>query len=64
LKKKKEKDPTSPEKEIYAEEWEIGKGMGIIPDDIPFTQNIGCVGGKTKTSKSKNPTPTNEDGAS
>lgn len=30
------------------EEWDLTKGMGILPDDISFTQNIGCVGGKTK----------------
>lgn len=37
-----------PEKEIEAEEWDLSAGMGILPDDIPFTQNIGCAGGKTK----------------
>ncbi len=36
------------EKEIEAEEWDISEGMGILPDDIPLTQNIGCVGGKSK----------------
>lgn len=45
---------------ITAEEWDISEGMGILPDDISFTQNIGCVGGKTKTAhkkeKTKNPT--------
>ena len=30
-----------------AEEWDLSEGMGILPDDIPLTQNIGCVGGKT-----------------
>jgi hypothetical protein len=63
LKKKKQIDPSTPKEEIYSEEWEIGKGMGILPNDIPFTQNIGCVGGKTKTSKSKNSNP-NKDGDS
>lgn len=29
-----------------APEWELSQGMGILPDDIPLTQNIGCVGGK------------------
>jgi hypothetical protein len=30
-----------------AEEWDISEGMGILPDGISLTQNIGCVGGKT-----------------
>ncbi|WP_332914356.1 hypothetical protein [Algoriphagus boritolerans] len=34
-----------------AEEWDMREGMGILPDDIPLTQNIGCVGGKTKKIK-------------
>lgn len=40
-----------------SEEWDISQGMGILPEEVPFTQNIGCVGGKTKkpeTKKSKN----------
>lgn len=36
-------------KEIEAEDWDISKGMGILPDDISFTQNIGCAGGKSKS---------------
>lgn len=36
-----------PEKPIV-EEWDMSEGMGILPDDISFTQNIGCVGGKPK----------------
>jgi hypothetical protein len=43
-KKKKEEEP--------AEDWDLGQGMGIFPDDVSLTQNIGCVGGGT--SKSKN----------
>lgn len=31
-----------------AEEWDLSEGMGILPDDISLTQNIGCAGGKTK----------------
>lgn len=31
-----------------AEEWDLSEGMGILPADISFTQNIGCVGGKVK----------------
>lgn len=29
-------------------EWDLSQGMGILPDDISFTQNIGCVGSKNK----------------
>ncbi|SMP27753.1 hypothetical protein SAMN06265367_105142 [Algoriphagus winogradskyi] len=36
------------DKETEAEDWDISKGMGILPDDVAFTQNIGCVGGKSK----------------
>ncbi len=55
MKKSKESKPKDKAKtESYAEEWEIGQGMGIFPKDIPFTQNIGCVGGKSKVSKIKN----------
>lgn len=38
MKKKK----TSPQP--LAEEWDFSKGFGILPSDIPLTQNIGCVG--------------------
>ncbi|SEG48375.1 hypothetical protein [Algoriphagus boritolerans] len=38
-----------------AEEWDMREGMGILPDDIPLTQNIGCVGGKTKKSNTEKP---------
>ena len=34
--------------ESEAEEWDLSQGMGILPDDISLTQNIGCVGGKNK----------------
>lgn len=36
-----------------ATDWDLREGMGILPNDIPLTQNVGCVGGKS--SKSKNP---------
>lgn len=41
------------------EEWDLSEGMGILPSDVPFTQNIGCVGGKrekpnSEKSKDKN----------
>lgn len=45
---------TKPEKlklkgqEKEAEEWDLSQGMGILPDDISLTQNIGCVGSKSK----------------
>lgn len=48
------KNKKSPEKETEAEEWDLSKGMGILPEDISFTQNIGCVGGKTKKQTNKN----------
>ncbi len=38
---KKKKDQT------LAEEWDL-RGMGILPEDIALTQNIGCVGGKAQ----------------
>lgn len=45
-----------PKKPIpVAEEWDLSQGMGILPDDIPFTQNIGCVGGKSPKSKKADP---------
>ncbi len=39
-----------PEKPL-AEEWDLSEGMGILPVDIPFTQNVGCVGGRDKKPK-------------
>lgn len=51
---KSSKSKKSPEKETEAEEWDISKSMGILPDDISFTQNIGCVGGKSKKQTNKN----------
>jgi hypothetical protein len=47
---KKQKKP-----EELAEEWDLSKGMGILPDDIPLTQNIGCAGGKSPKSKKAEP---------
>ncbi|MEB2773698.1 hypothetical protein SYJ56_00170 [Algoriphagus sp. D3-2-R+10] len=44
MKNSKSKKPTESE----AEEWDLSEGMGILPEDISLTQNIGCVGGKTK----------------
>jgi hypothetical protein len=31
-----------------AEEWDFSEGMGIIPEGVSLTQNIGCVGGSAK----------------
>lgn len=42
-------------KEEMSNELDLSQGMGIFPEGIPFTQNIGCVGGKAK-SKGKKPT--------
>lgn len=44
--KSKPEKPKSKTQESEAEEWDLSQGMGILPDDIPFTQNIGCVGSK------------------
>lgn len=41
-----------------AQEWDLSQGMGILPEDISFTQNIGCVGGKPK--KQEIPKPKNK----
>ncbi|WP_296698913.1 hypothetical protein [Algoriphagus sp.] len=60
MKKKKQKESSAQNIENFMEEWDIGKGMGILPDYIPFTQNIGCVGGKTKISKIKKSEPNDE----
>lgn len=39
-----------------AVEWDMTTGMGILPADIPLTQNIGCVGGKPKSQSSQKST--------
>ena len=39
--------------ETEAEEWDFSQGMGILPVEIPFTQNIGCVGSSRKKLISK-----------
>lgn len=43
---KKQKKPAE-----LAEEWDFSQGMGILPDDVPLTQNIGCAGGKSQKAK-------------
>lgn len=37
-----------------AKEWDLREGMGIIPQGVSLTQNIGCVPNK----KAKPETPT------
>jgi hypothetical protein len=44
--KSKPEKPKSKTQESEAEEWDLSQGMGILPDGIPLTQNIGCVGSK------------------
>lgn len=56
MKSNKRKNPPEKETEIEAEEWDLSEGMGILPSDISFTQNIGCVGGKTTTAHTKDST--------
>jgi hypothetical protein len=41
MKKKKKVEP-------IASEWDLSEGFGIFPEGISLTQNIGCVGGKSK----------------
>lgn len=47
----KKSTPTPP----YAEEWDLSEGMGILPEGISLTQNIGCVGSSVKKNKSSKP---------
>jgi hypothetical protein len=51
--KSKPKQPIPQKPEEQAEEWDLSKGMGILPPDISLTQNIGCVGIKNKNSYPK-----------
>lgn len=44
LQMKKKKLPEEP----MATEWDLSEGFGILPNDVSLTQNIGCVGGKSK----------------
>ena len=50
----KKKAINKKETEVEAEDWDLSEGMGILPSDIPLTQNIGCVGGKSKKPDSSN----------
>lgn len=60
MKKGKHKPKKKPIEEAYAEDWDLENGMGILPEDISLTQNIGCVGGRKK-SKSNKKSNSNED---
>lgn len=51
-----EKKKTNKNEPKPVEEWDLSEGMGILPQDISFTQNIGCVGGKSKTAGNKEST--------
>ncbi|WP_187176641.1 hypothetical protein [Algoriphagus sp. AK58] len=53
---KKKKLPEEP----MATEWDLSEGFGILPNDIPLTQNIGCVGGKPKKPDSSKKEPENK----
>lgn len=44
--KTKPEDQKPKVQESEAEEWDLSQGMGILPEDVPLTQNIGCVGSK------------------
>ncbi len=46
--KSKPENPKLQVQESVADEWDLSQGMGILPDDISLTQNIGCVSGKSK----------------
>ncbi|WP_338224654.1 hypothetical protein [Algoriphagus confluentis] len=50
--KSKEKLPKLPIPDT--EEWDPREGMGILPEGISLTQNIGCVG----KPRNKKPVPT------
>ncbi|WP_343848460.1 hypothetical protein [Algoriphagus jejuensis] len=44
-------------KEIKTEEvvaWDLSQKMGIIPDDVSLTQNIGCVRDKPRKADKPN----------
>ncbi len=46
--KSKLENPKLKGQESEADEWDLSQGMGILPNDLSLTQNIGCVGGKSK----------------
>lgn len=55
MKKEKQKSKEKNNGETYAEDWDLENGMGILPEDISLTQNIGCVGGRKKPTAKKKP---------
>jgi hypothetical protein len=46
MKKKKEEHEEAPE-------WDLSQGMGILPQGVPLTQNIGCVGASLQVQKNQ-----------
>ncbi len=46
--KSKSENPKLKVQESEADEWDLSQRMGIFPEVISLTQNIGCVGGKSK----------------
>lgn len=54
---KKKKLPPEP----IATEWDFSEGFGILPTDVSLTQNIGCVGGKSKKQVSQPAKPENKE---
>ncbi len=54
---KKKKMPQEP----IATEWDFSEGFGILPADVSLTQNIGCVGGKSKKQGSQPAKPENKE---
>jgi hypothetical protein len=49
---KKDKKRLLPKQEPI--EWDLSEDFGILPKDIPLTQNIGCVGSSSKKRNPKN----------
>jgi len=41
---------------IPIHEWDVSEGMGILPDHVSLTRNIGCVGSKTEIADKNNST--------
>ncbi len=54
---KKKKLPQEP----IATEWDFSEGFGILPTDVSLTQNIGCVGVKSKKQGSQPAKPENKE---
>lgn len=52
------KKPKKQLKEV--EEWDLSQGMGILPDEVSLTQNIGCVGDRKAKPKNSDPNQENK----